>query len=140
MKRKKVIFSVLGILFATVIGGGIIGWRQYHKGRISLSDISPDVTVTAAQLYKAFTKDEQAANKKYLNKVILVNGTVTSVTKNSNENSVGLSAGKEAIGEISCQLSKGSTVPQTGETISLKGRCTGYLLDVMLVDAVIVKQ
>lgn len=139
MKRKKVIFSVLGILCVIVSVAGIIGWRLYHKSRPSLNEAPPDVTITATELYKAFSQNEQEANQKFLNKVILVSGTVTNATRDGNENSIGLSAGKDAMGEINCLLKGTPLLPKTGETLSLKGRCTGYLMDVMLVDAVIVK-
>ena len=87
-----------------------------------------------------FVWNEEAANKKYISKVIEVTGVVTDVQSADNTVMVLLSSGDEA-GGINCSFLKNlkKPIPKTGESIKVKGRCTGFLMDVALVDAVLIK-
>ena len=99
-----------------------------------------DYALSANELFTAFETDEAAANEKYLDKVVGVEGTVKSVSKDEDGTiSVTLSTAGDMFGVI-CQLDNLSTPKRTefevGEKVAFKGICTGMLMDVVLVRCV----
>lgn len=137
MKRKKAIFIVLIVL---CLIGAIWGWIAFHQTRPSLVSVRPDIKVSAKTLYDAFNTDEPGADKQYLNKVLEVEGVVVSVQQDKTQTVVELSGGENAIGGINCAMRGNDDIPQKGAAVHIKGRCTGFLMDVNLVDAVNVPQ
>src|SRR6185369_9250118 len=78
--KKRTRNILLGILILGIIGG-IYGYTEYNRKPADLSDAKPDNIVTASQLLGDYSKDEKAANQKYLNKVTSVRGVLKSVDK-----------------------------------------------------------
>jgi len=99
------------------------------------------IPVTATELYTQFSSDHIQANQAYLNKVLQVSGRVLSI-KNSPYAGpvVVLSTGDPLFG-VACSLNQvaPSAKPvKPGETIIIKGICTGYLSDVVLSNSCLV--
>jgi len=138
MQKKKTLFA--GILLC-LIAGAAWGYYLYQKPRASLTDIKAAYTISASELYNAFEQNEQQANQKYLGKVLAVTGTVDGVQTTDSTASIQLASGND-MGGINCSLAKSANqknrMPVKGQTIQLKGRCTGYLMDVNLTDVVII--
>ena len=136
--QKKTIFFAIAICCLTIIVISGVYW--YQKPRESITEMKPAYTVSAKELYEAFQMDEGKANKQYLEKIILVSGTVNSVQATDTTINLLLSSGNE-VGGINCIISKkpGNNVklPEKGAITEVKGRCIGYLMDVNLIDAVI---
>lgn len=76
MTPKRAIL-ILGIVGATV--GGWYAYREYTRGVESTAEESAAATLKAEQLVADFVADENAANAKYVGKVIEVVGTVKSI-------------------------------------------------------------
>ena len=136
MKKKHWIY--LAILF---IGGASIGMMIYHKPHKNIGKTEADFEFSAKTLYAAFEQDEATANARYLDKVIEVTGIVKS--KSTDENGIlsfTLDTGNDLAGVI-CQMDHLTQHKnlnfQPGSTISLKGICTGMLMDVILVRCVV---
>lgn len=130
------------IVFAGVIlclTAMAIGYHLYNMPRTSAVDIQTDKTVTATELYEAFTKDEQAADVQYANKVLEITGAVKDVQKSGKELSVLLSGGGSE-GGVNCSLVEDIPAPRIGAMLHVKGRCTGFLMDVSIIDATIVNK
>ncbi|OMP79707.1 hypothetical protein [[Flexibacter] sp. ATCC 35208] len=135
MTRKKTILFVA--VFLCLMAGGS-GYYLYNKPRTTAAEAHTDDSVTARELYGTYAKDEKTAGKLYENKVLEVTGIVMNVEQNGKEVSVLLSAGETNPGGVNCSLADNSDqLPKNGETIRVKGRCTGFLMDVSLVDATI---
>jgi hypothetical protein len=135
--RKKVIFSV-AILMLCVAA---YAFYLYNKPHTSVEAITPAVTINATDLYEAFAQNEMAANKEYVDKVVLVKGKVSEVSHTDSTLTILLESNSIA-GGVSCNiLAKNTTAAsiKNGQPISIKGRCSGYLADVMLADCVIEK-
>ena len=137
MKTKLAI--VAGSVIVLILCGAL-GWYLYNKPHKGVADIGADIHITAADLYNDFQHDETLANKKYLNKVIEVTGNVSDI-QNVNGSQIILLNSNEDAGGVSCQLAndennKKITVKKSA-TITVKGKCTGYLIDVNLVDCVL---
>lgn len=136
--RKKTIFFA-GIIVCLLILAA--AFYMYQKPRAGLLNTKPDYTMAAQELYTAFAQNEQKANRQFIEKVILVKGTVDNVQASDSAINIQLSAGDET-GGVNCSVSKNNNaavLPQKGTVIQVKGRCVGFLMDVNLVDAVIEK-
>lgn len=130
-----------GLLLA-VIGAGI-GVYQWNKPHENMDRAKTDVELAASELFTAFAENEGQANEDYLDKVIAVTGKVREVSKSPEGLvKVTLDSGDEMFGVI-CQLDELSdhqrTDFQPGESVTFKGKCTGMLMDVVLVRCVEIK-
>jgi len=113
----------------------------YNKPHTSVAAIAPAVTINASDLYSAFSQNEAEANKRFIDKVILVKGTISDVSHTDSTLTVLLESNNIA-GGISCNILDKNTnvaVLKSSQPVSIKGRCSGFLADVMLADCVIEK-
>jgi hypothetical protein len=135
--RKKYFFGI-GILLLSLAAWGIYRIYQPHR---NVSGDEAVALLTAPDLYRDFQHDETAANKKWVGKVIEVSGIITSVNESVNYVSINLKAAAD--GGINCSVLKndlGSADKfEVGDSITIKGKCTGFLMDVNLVDCVVRK-
>jgi DNA/RNA endonuclease YhcR with UshA esterase domain len=134
---KKII---LGILILG-IAGAFIAYTMYNKPHVDVAETSADVSISANKILQDFSSDETTANAKYLDKIIQVKGEISSI---KTENEIGVISLKtnNDFGSVNCHLSAASTKKITtlkmGQTITVKGICTGYLMDVILVKSEII--
>src|SRR5437773_8610531 len=68
----------VGILAALVLGGVFV-YQELNRENEPVSNLKTDATITAGSLIDAFTINESAANKKYLGKVLEVNGPLKAI-------------------------------------------------------------
>ncbi len=130
--NKKII---LGAVALVLLIGALVGYRMYNKPHVDLATATADHQLSATALFAAFEADEAAANAKYLDKVIRVEGEIMKVTKEENgQSSLTLNAGG-MLGGVICQLDPSLTEVSftEGQNITLNGLCTGMLMDVVLV-------
>ena len=135
--RKKLFFSI-GIVMLCV---AIYAFYLYNKPHTGVADIAPAITLNAPELFAAYSQNEAAANKQFLDKVILVKGNVSDVERTDSTLTVLLES-NDIAGGVSCNIITKNTTAASikkGNSISIKGRCTGFLADVMLADCVIEK-
>lgn len=130
MFKKLLLF----ILLLLLLGGGI-GYYVYQKPVESLARKEPDVRITASNLLAAYEADEVAANGRFLGKIVEVTGPVSLLTDEGGKNKVYLDAGS-LMSAVICELASGP-IPdlKTGEVVIVKGLCSGYLSDVILVQS-----
>ena len=125
--------AILGVIACGV------GYYLYNKPNSSLENKKPDFTLSADQLFSEFDKDENVANKKFNGKVIEVDGKIQSINIEPNgQESVSLATASGMFGVI-CKVD--SMVPrgvksEVGQSIKMKGYCTGMLMDVVLIRCV----
>lgn len=127
-----------GLLVALI--GAAIGVYLWNKPHENMDKAKTDVHLAANELFAAFSENEGAANSAYLDKVIAVKGVVREASKSADGLvKVTLESGDEMFGVI-CQLDELSEHQRTdfevGETVTFKGKCTGMLMDVVLVRCV----
>jgi len=133
---KKVLLYLLPIGVVAIIAAYFI----YNKPHRNMEKAAADLQVTATELFSEFETDESAANEKYLEKVVVVEGQVSDVSTSEEGNiSLTLQSGNDMFGII-CQFDKLSEHARTefavGEMVTIKGICTGMLMDVVLVRCV----
>lgn len=133
--NKKNILALLGML---VLVAAVIGYRMYNKPHADLGSLTADHRLSATELFSAYEASETEANAKYLDKIVRVEGEIMSVETDENgQTSLTLAAGG-LMGGVICQLAPevkefNGTV---GQQVALNGRCTGMLMDVVLVRCV----
>jgi DNA/RNA endonuclease YhcR with UshA esterase domain len=114
---------------------------MYNKPHINVLETPTDINITANKIIDDFSSDENTANTKYLDKIIEVKGLITS-TKIDKEKGIVILHTNDDFGSVLCHLSKDSTQKisslKEGQLISVKGICTGFLMDVVLVKCEII--
>jgi hypothetical protein len=135
--RKKIFFGI-GVVLLCLAAWGIYSVYKPHR---NVEGEEAAATMTATNLYNEFKNTESAADKKWVGKVIEVSGTISSVNEAGSYASVNLVA--TADGGINCSILKKDLSPDDkfnkGDSITIKGKCTGFLMDVNLVDCVVKK-
>ena len=133
---KKVLIPLLAIALIA----GAVGFYMYNKPVENLNNKKAEVTVTAEALLADYESNEQSANEKYLGKVVEVSGKVAEITTGEGKNKIHLET-SNPISVIIAELDEGNTIEglAVGEQGTVKGMCSGYLSDVILVRSSIVK-
>ncbi len=130
--KKKTIKRILAAILLLIITAGFIGYKMYTKPHRNVEE-AKGINVTALQLATAYETNEPEANTLYLDKVLEVKGEAAEISKNQKEETVITLKGTD-MGGVICTL-EGATaaVVKSGAVVTVKGICTGYLTDVVLV-------
>ena len=131
---KKILIPIL-IIVALSTGG--VGYYLFNKKVGALEKIKADYTITATMLYDAFDSQEQEANIKYLDKVLLVEGRIEKLEIDKKYSSIILKADNALGGGINCSFNHEIEDVTKGDMIWIKGRCQGFLMDVVLTNCII---
>ncbi|TMM28998.1 hypothetical protein FDT66_11465 [Polaribacter aestuariivivens] len=139
MKAKKIILSILIL----AVLGSIIAYKIYNKPHINVADENADITISASTILADFSSDETTANKKYLEKIIQVKGQVSDVSLSNGKGIVTLQTDDD-FGSVICHLTDKESTKiseiSKGQELIIKGICTGFLMDVILVKSIIINQ
>lgn len=139
----KIKYAIILILAVIVIGAGI-GLKMFFKPHADVYKMEAEFKLEATQLMDEFQKEENAATKKYSEKVLEISGKL--VAKNKLPNGTDLLVLEDEMQGISCQLdsswaaSNQSSIQElvTGNSIKVKGICKGYLMEIKVSPAVVV--
>jgi tRNA_anti-like len=134
-KKKIIRFTLLSILII-VVAGGFVGYKMWTKPHRNV-DAATSIPVAAAQLAVAYETNEPFANSQYLDKVLKVRGTISSISKNQKGEPVVTLTGTDMSGVICTLEGAAPTEITTGTSVNIKGICTGYLTDVVLVRCIV---
>jgi hypothetical protein len=132
----------VGAIVILVIGitGILTGLYFYNLKSKDLRKVKPDVTITSVDLQKAFEENEKEASAKYIGKVIEVRGEIASYKPGEkNSFNISLRTGND-LSLIICTLPviPDSTGLSAGGTIAIRGVCSGYLMDVLMNNCVLI--
>jgi|TARA_B110000902_G_scaffold250555_1_gene309855 DNA/RNA endonuclease YhcR with UshA esterase domain len=137
MKIKKII---IGILVLGIIGA-FIAYKMYNKPHVNVEEASADISITADKILNDFSSDENLANLKYLDKIIEVKGVISEINI---EKGIITIETNDDFGSVICHLSEEASRKisglQEGQIIVVKGICTGFLMDVILVKCEFINQ
>ena len=138
-KTAKQILTAIMILGIVGVGAG---FYLYNKPHADLSSQKADISFAASQLFSEFESDENAANEKYLNKLIEVKGRIQEIIPNENGGVVLVLKGETDMFGINCSFEEADATrvmdAEIGTEVSIKGLCTGMLMDVNLSRCVLV--
>jgi hypothetical protein len=138
---KTPVKIALFVVFFIALGGILVALIMFNKQHKDLQKVRPDFVITATDLQKAFGENEADASSKYINKVIEVTGIIESVkTGEENVLNIVIKTGSD-FSSVICTVPSGtypaSVVP--GSEVTIRGECSGFLLDVLLNNCVIIK-
>lgn len=119
-KTKRILLVVLVLVVAGVAAGYFM-WNKPHQDVHSAESIK----VIATDLYQSFVTDSTLANKKYIDKVVEVTGTVQSIVVNQqNQKVVSLKTASDGA-YINCTMEQADAIVKEGTVVTLKGICSG---------------
>jgi len=136
MLKKRTFFWLALPLCLLILA--LWGYHMYNKPHQSAGEERSVQTIDADSLYSQYQHDEKDADQRYLNKVIEVTGKFSEV-QHSGQSEIWILSTQTGMGAVNCQLfgdRKETVHPQPGDKVRIKGRCTGFLMDVMLADCV----
>ena len=135
---KTIILSSLFILAIGVVGTWYYVFYQPTHFKRKVAD-EKGIDISAAAVVSAYQKNEQAANLNYLNKTLAVSGEITEIKKDQTGRTTVELKSDDAFTGVFCTLNSVETPIKVGQQITIKGFCTGFLSDVVLSEAEIVK-
>lgn len=124
----------LMLVFFLAMGGVLAGLYMYNLKDKDLKNVKPDFKMTATELQGAFEADEASAGAAYINKIIEVSGEVETVKQGENQTTVITFRTENPLSAVSCTFQAGSGTPDftAGDQATIRGRCSGFLMDVLL--------
>lgn len=140
MKNMKIKIVLGLIIFISIVV--IVGWSQYNKPHVDVNNVKADYILSADRLIGDYSINEMAADEKYVGKIIEIMGNVSSVSvSNGNGVITFLIQGYET--GITCNFQSNENTKvvklKTNQFVTVKGICTGMLLDIMMKECVVVE-
>lgn len=127
-KRSLIVF----ILFAVLIGAAILFiYTKWNKAPESIENADA-LQINAADLFREFSENEQQATQTYNGKVLEITGIVSSTATNQEKKTIVQLQTNDPLFGINCTLEKEASVKE-GETVTIKGVCSGFTTDVILI-------
>ena len=136
--KKKLLVAALTILITAVIG---VWFFVFYKPTHFKRDVADEkgISISAPDLVKAFQENETAANTTYLDKSVEIKGESVEAKPDQSGLTMLTLKSNDAMAGVLCTLKSADTTLKAGQTITVKGICTGFLSDVVLKEAIIVK-
>jgi len=140
VQGKKLILLV--VFFLLVIVGLTSFLYYYNKPHVNVKKSAAAFVLNAENLIKEHLDDETKTNEKYSENVIQVKGKVFDVSTLKG-NSVITLKDENSISSIICHMLPDENMKalklEKGQVVDIKGICTGYLLDVIIVRCTLVE-
>ena len=128
---KKILISFL--VLAGI--GASIYWYIATEKFADTKDKEAAYTVNAIDFIREFEKDDKAANKKYADKIITVNGMVSEIEAADttvNIKFIDTASGSYVIFAFQEQYIAEAKTVKIGDSVSIKGSCSGGVLSEIL--------
>ena len=135
-KRTKLIYAIT-VVALTALGGYyyVFVYAKTHHRNVQSEKA---ITILADSLSAHFQADEKNANTLYLNKALSVTGTILNIDKNQEGKITLLLGHTDSFSNVSVTLTSTTAIVQKiGESITIKGVCTGALSDVIITEGVV---
>lgn len=136
---KKIILSILVLAIIGAAGTYYYAF-VYSKNRKFDMVNAEAMTIDANALVKSFQENETDANKNYLDKVLMISGTVSATDKTqTGERTVTLSSEDPFAGVMVTLDSTEAATVNVSDKVTVKGFCKGFLSDVVITSAIVIK-
>jgi DNA/RNA endonuclease YhcR with UshA esterase domain len=135
MKKKTRNILIIVVLILIAVSVISVLW-VFRKASDNVASEKAAFEAEATNIVDAFTQDETAANAKFLGKVVLVSGTISSFEENEEDKKISvILKGGDAVAGVICEFAIENIdkkILVEGNKIKIKGVCTGFLMDVVL--------
>ncbi len=136
MKRKTLFRYVLLPALILLGATAFYIYKEYNRTHKDTAELKTDYSITASEFIQEFLTDEQAANKKYWDKVIAVKGLVKNIEKDGNGFYSIILGDTLTSSSVRCTLdsihNKEAELVKKGEETMMKGICAGFNADELL--------
>jgi len=133
---KKYLRIILIIVAAGIIIGGLALLYVFRHSKTGGITAKPDFELTVTNLFNNYSKDEIASNKKFLGKILQVDGLVDAISNDSTGITVTFFCDSLGMNGVICALGDDQTKKvkdfKKGSKIALKGQCDGFNSDVRI--------
>jgi hypothetical protein len=139
---KSYVKYSLFVVFFIALAGILAGLYYYNLQPGDLQKVKPDFVMTSAELLKAFEDNEAEANTRFVKKIIEVSGIIESV-KTVENNALNISLKTESdLSSVICTLTPVTDTSEfiPGSWITLRGECSGFLMDVLLNNCTVITE
>jgi uncharacterized protein (DUF1330 family) len=132
---------ILGLILALLLAG-LWAYKEYNRKPADIKNKKADVSVTAMELLQRYNKNSADADSAFVDKIVEVSGKIKEI-ENTSDSSATIYLGVATLeNNISCLLQTAETAKaknfKQGDFVSLRGVCTGFLMDVELNRCVVV--
>jgi len=131
MIRNKKTFNykklLLGVFVFILISIGIV-WYIFTEKFTDTAESKPDFTLTATDFIKEFQLNDSLANKKYIEKIVDINGSISEVETADTTANIKFTdtlTGDYIIFAFQQQHLAAAKKLQQGQQVSIKGSCRG---------------
>jgi hypothetical protein len=136
---KKYRFFLVAALFMAVIVG-LYGYGEYNRSLPDTHYLEPAFRLEASTFIKQFETDESKASARYADQTISVHGVAHAIQTTDTTATVFLNDGYSG-SSVVCQFDRESNQEikdlKKGDPVTIKGICSGYLMDVVMVRCVL---
>jgi hypothetical protein len=135
----KIVLFIVSFIALSAILAAIYMYNLKHT---DMAKARPDYVITSSLLQKAFEDDETAASAKYIDKILEVSGKIASVESADNSTVNIILLTENDLSGVSCTFPAISDPSKfsIGDEITLRGKCSGFLLDVQLKYCAVIRQ
>ncbi len=134
--RKPIIYSISLILFLLAVW---VSFRMYNKPHRDPATES-SISISAVELLQAFEKNESKAYARYLDKTLSVRGKVAELTYNLEMTPIIVLETDNPMFGVRCTMANPKIDVRPGDLVTIKGVCTGYLTDVIIIKSMVIKE
>ena len=137
MSTKNKIIIAIALIAAIAFGVYyyVFVYSSQHRRQVQSET---GIVITSDSLVAKYQADENLANSLYLNKAVVVTGNLLSIDKNQEGKTTLVIGRSDSFSNVSITMSSNLPIAQkVGESITIKGLCTGALSDVVITDGVV---
>jgi hypothetical protein len=138
---KKYILPVVIVLAGL---GALYAYKEYNRKPADLTHIAPQEITDVPSMVNLYDSNETKANENFLGKIVEIKGLVSEVINVEDTLLTVMLGSKEEMHRVSCLLNKEQLVNlkkcEVGQQATIKGICTGFLLDVEMNRCVILNK
>lgn len=133
LKKQK---KFIGLLIIITVGIGTWqGLKEYNRGNKDIADVKADVKISASDLIHEYETNDSLANKKYLGKIIEVNGAIKKLDNDGSGGYVVVLGNTTSLSSVRCAMdsthNRDAATLKTGSSAILRGHCSGFNKDDM---------
>jgi hypothetical protein len=139
-KILKVILIIVASIAVLLLAGYLYIRFMPEK---SMSKQAANFTMSSIVLVNEYNLNPEASDKKYIDRVIQVTGVISEISTDQNKATVFILRENSSATGVLCTLDKSSAKKaakfKVGNSVTIKGSCTGMLFEVVLNKCIIIK-
>ncbi len=128
MKKRIYIPALFALLICSAL---ILFYYKWNKPHQDIA-VTAGIKIDAADLFREFSETEKTATAKYNGKVLEISGIINALSTNQEGKTIVQLQTDDPMFGINCTMEKNVKLKE-GEMITLKGICSGFTTDVIII-------